>query len=170
MVVCQHSHIIGCEEQYLNGRIIYGQGNFLLDDVSDESWRAGLMVEVTIGQEEKTVNYIPVQTRDHKAMVYPNKDTVLESFFDRSREIANGNAVDELFSRISDAKLSDYLVKLSGKRRLTQRVFRRLGITGNYRKLYSKEACCMILDYFYCDSHRTAIEYGLQKCISEKER
>lgn len=170
LVVCQHSHIIGCEEEYLNGRIIYGQGNFLLDDVSDDSWRAGLMVEVTIGQEEKTVNYIPVQTRDHKAMIHSNKYPVLELFFDRSREIANGDAVDELFSRISDAKLSDYLVKLSGKRRLTQKVYRRLGITGKYRKLYSKEACYMILDYLYCDSHRTAIEYGLQKCISEKER
>ena len=28
LVVCQHSHCIGCEEKYMNGTIVYGQGNF----------------------------------------------------------------------------------------------------------------------------------------------
>ena len=31
LVVCQHSHCIGCEEKYNNGTIVYGQGNFLFD-------------------------------------------------------------------------------------------------------------------------------------------
>lgn len=36
IVICQHSHCIGCEENYKNGKIIYGQGNFLFDDSDDE--------------------------------------------------------------------------------------------------------------------------------------
>ena len=60
-------------------------------------------------------------------------------------------------------------MKLSGKRELTQRIFRRIGITKYYSKLYTKDACNMMLDYFYCDSHREAIESGLNSFINEKE-
>ena len=31
LVVCQHSHCIGCEEKYNHGTIVYGQWNFLFD-------------------------------------------------------------------------------------------------------------------------------------------
>ncbi len=31
LVVCQHSHCIGCREEYKDGLIVYGQGNFILD-------------------------------------------------------------------------------------------------------------------------------------------
>ena len=31
LVICQHSHCIGCEENYLSGKIVYGQGNFIFD-------------------------------------------------------------------------------------------------------------------------------------------
>ena len=36
LVVCQHSHCIGCEENYHGGIIIYGQGNFIFD--CDDLW------------------------------------------------------------------------------------------------------------------------------------
>ena len=32
LVICQHSHCIGCEEKYRDNMIGYGQGNFLFDD------------------------------------------------------------------------------------------------------------------------------------------
>ena len=31
LVICQHSHCIGCEEKYLDGTIVYGQGNFIFN-------------------------------------------------------------------------------------------------------------------------------------------
>ncbi len=36
LVVCQHSHCIGCYEDWETGKIIYGQGNFLFDDSDSE--------------------------------------------------------------------------------------------------------------------------------------
>lgn len=44
IVVCQHSHCIGCEEKYNNGLIIYGQGNFLFAYRSNEFWNTGLLI------------------------------------------------------------------------------------------------------------------------------
>ncbi len=169
LVVCQHSHIIGCEEEYAGGRIVYGQGNFLLDDVSDESWQSGLMVEVTIEYDDSYVKYIPTLTRDDKVILYPESDSVIDAFKERSCVIRNENAVATMFSDLSKTKLSDYLLKLSGKKKLVQRILRHLGIAQYYRKLYSIDAYNMMLDYFYCDSHREAIEFGLNRCVNENE-
>lgn len=170
LVVCQHSHIIGCEEGYAGARIVYGQGNFLLDDVSDESWHIGMMVEVALESGTSQVRYIPTQTRDHKVILHSNPEAVQREFMKRSQEILESDMVCRLFSEFSEAKTSDYLVKLSGKSTFIQRVFRRLGITKQYKKLYSRDACYRILDYLYCDAHREAVEYGLDRLIQAKEK
>lgn len=167
-VVCQHSHIIGCEEQYAGGRIVYGQGNFLLDDVPNENWHSGLMIEVSFENGESSVEYIPILTLDHKVVMHPNAEIVKHAFMKRSREIMQENTVDALFSDLCERKLSDYLLKLSGKSRLLQRVYNRLGITKYYKDFYSKDACNLILDYLFCDSHRESIEFGLQSFIEKK--
>ena len=170
LVICQHSHIIGCEEKYLNGTIIYGQGNFLLDEIDNKNWHSGLMVEIELDKNSRAINYIPVQTNNHKAIIHPEKKEIMNNFVKRSTEIINSKFVSDSFSKLSDQKISDYLVKLSGKGRLIQKIFRRMGITKRYKRLYSKDVCNMILDYFYCDSHREAIEYGLNNIVREKEK
>ena len=168
LIVCQHSHIIGCEEKYLNGTIVYGQGNFLLDDIDRESWLSGLMVNIEINKDVRNINYIPVQTINHKAIIHSDREKVLESFNKRSNEIKNLHFVRDSFSKLSEEKISDYLVKLSGKSPFIQRAFRRIGITKHYKRLYSKDVCYRMLDYLYCDSHREAIEYGLNQLIADK--
>ena len=168
LVVCQHSHITGCEEIYGNGRIVYGQGNFLLDDVSDESWKTGLIIRVETEAGKISVSYFPTLTQNHKVILHPDGDQVRKGFDDRSREIGKPGTVERLFEDHCEKKLSDYLLKLSGKSSLIQRIYGRLGITRHYEKLYSEEACNRILDYLYCDSHREAIEYGLNRFLRKK--
>lgn len=169
LVVCQHSHIIGCEEMYGCGRIVYGQGNFILEEVHDESWYSGLMIQVIIENDKKSIQYIPTLTQDHKVILHPDADSVRNDFVQRSQEIAKKDVVDNYFSDFSDSRLSNYLIKLSGKRKLFQRIIRRLGILKYYKRMYTKDACSLILDYLYCDSHREAIECGLHRYIQEKE-
>lgn len=170
LVVCQHSHIIGCEECYVGGRIVYGQGNLLLDDVVDEYWHSGMIVEFVIDEKSKSIDYIPVQTRDHKVILHPNSSKIKDDFIKRGQIITDEETVKKLFSEYSENKLSEYLVKLSGKSVFLQKVYRRLGITKHYKRFYSENALNMMLDYFYCDSHREAIEYGLEKFVQEKKR
>lgn len=167
-VVCQHSHIIGCEEKCAGGRIVYGQGNFLLDDIPDENWQSGLMIEITIEGSDSIVTYMPVQTREHKVILHPDAEKVKEGFMQRTLEIAKDEAVKDLFSALSEKKISEYLLKLSGKSRLVYRILRRLGIIKHYRKLYSEDVYNTILDYFYCDSHRDAIETGIENIIDDR--
>lgn len=46
LVVCQHSHCVGCRESYMNGEIVYGQGNFLFDAGNDDFWNSGVLIRV----------------------------------------------------------------------------------------------------------------------------
>ena len=63
VVLCQHSHCIGCYENYEGGHILYGQGNFHF--VHDEwirenpEWGKGLIVSLDLGKK-CDIELIPV--------------------------------------------------------------------------------------------------------------
>ena len=60
VVLTQHSHCIGCYEEYEGGHILYGRGNFhFTKSGMRESWYTGLLVEVDIKDELK-IQFIPL--------------------------------------------------------------------------------------------------------------
>ena len=66
LVLCQHSHCIGCTEEFQSGTIVYGQGNFhfLYPDYSKEAgWTEGLAVRVDL-TEKPSIQLIPVVTTE----------------------------------------------------------------------------------------------------------
>ena len=64
LVICQHSHCVGCKEDCKNGTIIYGQGNFVFDLKDDEFWNTGLLVSLNFDAEKKcTISYIPIEKK-----------------------------------------------------------------------------------------------------------
>lgn len=160
-VVCQHSHIVGCHEQYNGSCIVYGQGNFLLDDADIDSWKTGLLIETEFFLNNVRHQYIPVQTSEHTVVLHNNPVRVLKDFDTRSEEIRHIEFVENNFSGLCTQKLHDYLLVLSGKKRIVRRVLRRLGMTKPIFA-YDKSTCNMILDYFNCEAHREAIVRGLE--------
>lgn len=93
-VFCQHSHIIGCFEEFEGGHILYGQGNFhFVWDHMGESWKEGLMASLNIDSAGLKVSYIPVvvdgagiKLADEKAA-----EQILSSMQDRNKELLNGD-------------------------------------------------------------------------------
>lgn len=60
-VICQHSHAIGCYEQYEGAHILYGQGNFnFVFEGYDcpECWYTGLLVELET--EKNEIKFHPI--------------------------------------------------------------------------------------------------------------
>ena len=54
LVVCQHSHCVGCQEEYKDSTIVYGQGNFVFSkNYDDEFWQTSVLVEVEIADTLK---------------------------------------------------------------------------------------------------------------------
>lgn len=47
LVVCQHMYCIGCEEKFLHGTIVYGQGNSLFDHSESEYWETSLLINIS---------------------------------------------------------------------------------------------------------------------------
>lgn len=162
LVVCQHSHIVGCEERYNDSRIVYGQGNFLLDEKDDSNWHTGLIIEEQIEQNHWGINYIPVETISHRTVIKQDAEKVLEPFRRRSVEIMDPEKMRAFYQDLCDKKIPEYLAKLHGLEGLTFRILRKLGLMNKFSTLlYKKPARNRILNYLYCDAHREAIETGL---------
>ena len=60
VILCQHSHCIGCYEKYEGSHILYGQGNFhFVTDSPYEGWYSGLIVVLDI-EHALNVSFLPV--------------------------------------------------------------------------------------------------------------
>lgn len=61
LIVCQHSHCVGCRERYRDCEIVYGTGNFNFVAHSEHPhWRSGLMLRVAADSAGLSVEYVPV--------------------------------------------------------------------------------------------------------------
>ena len=168
LVVCQHSHIIGCEEKYRDSLIVYGQGNLLLDDVDSESWRNGIILSVTIDADVQSTEIIPTKVTNHKVVIHPDGEAIRQSYYARSKEITDSRFVEKSFADYCRDKLPDYLLKLSGVGSLRRRIISKLKMQKLILRKYHSSELYYILDYFYCDSHREAIGKSIEDRTENK--
>ena len=97
LVLCQHSHCIGCYEEYMGGYILYGQGNFHFvckeyeGDDGGELWNKGLLVRLDIG-EKLNVELIPCVVDGKSIRLASNveREKLLNELENRSENLKNG--------------------------------------------------------------------------------
>lgn len=93
VVLCQHSHCVGCYEQYMDGHILYGQGNFHFVDRNENHphWQSGLIVQLEITDELK-VEFVPVKVVEHgiKLAKDGEADEIMGAFAVQSKNLSNG--------------------------------------------------------------------------------
>jgi len=86
IVLCQHSHCVGCREEYMGGEIVYGEGNFnFVEDSDHPHWQNGLILEAELGEEMK-LEYLPVVTTETGVCLAhgEKKQEILDGFYARS--------------------------------------------------------------------------------------
>ena len=91
VVLCQHTHCIGCYEKYEDSHILYGQGNFHFLGLKDiECWFTGFAVEYDTKSHE--INFVPIRVLDDGITLASGEDKkeIMESFYARNEELANG--------------------------------------------------------------------------------
>jgi len=97
LVLCQHSHCIGCLESFEGGKILYGQGNFHFhySTRDDAMWNEGLAVRVTL-EEDAKLELIPVKRSDIgiRLMNEEEKEAVLHDVEARSRMLDTDEWLD----------------------------------------------------------------------------
>lgn len=167
LVLCQHSHCIGCEETYLNGTIVYGQGNFLFDGHDNDYWRTSLLVQVN---DDFSVSYIPLikQGSGVRLATGETADQIQAQFAERSRQIQEPGFVEEQFRRFANEQTT-YLLRLLGIN--TRGFFLRIldkATRGKYplylleRKLDAKRVP-MLINFMECEAIREVFLTALRE-------
>ena len=165
LVICQHSHCIGCEEDMEGGKIVYGQGNFLFDDSDKECWKTGLLVEIT---DQFDVNYIPVIKKENVVRLADREDKgiILHEFEYRSKEILRDNFVNMRYSQLADETLMKYLYVLQGKESVLFRILNKLSRNKLREKrlgyLYGNKQCRAVRNSIECEAHHELLLQALK--------
>lgn len=163
LVVCQHSHCIGCEEKYKGATILYGQGNFLFDKDNNEYWKTGLLVSINDVFE---VSYIPF-IKSGSGVRLANDDersTILSSFQYRGEEITKEGFVERSYVSFAKKATGYYFLEFKGFGLLmfTFRVFNKLSgqkLMRNFawRHTFRGRHFCAMRNYIECEAHRELI-------------
>lgn len=171
LVIAQHTHCIGCKEEYLDSMLIYGQGNFIFDGGDNEFWNTGLLIRVELTKNsgsdnlKKSISFVPYQKISNGRIRIAEKDLrekLLSEFYNRSEEIKDRAKLEEKFSNFSENILSTYLNALHGNN-LIFRIMRKVFGKEFVRKLYlSPNSYNTIRNFVECECHREVLVVGLK--------
>nr|WP_292162493.1 CapA family protein [Butyrivibrio sp.] len=162
IVLCQHSHCIGCMEEYQNGQILYGQGNFLFCYSQDEISQAGLVAQINLDSFE--VNYIPVK-QDYnriRMMEGAEADKIIKEFKSRSEEIKQDGFIYSNYRDLASNYLAYYEDQSLGK---FSKILRKLHLSKIIGKFFNTNDRLSILNDLRCEAHRDLYIKALEEKI-----
>ena len=111
VVITQHSHCIGCYENFEGGHIVYGQGNFVFcsDTDEEEGWYTALLVELDI-DKGIGISFYPIVSTATGCDLAKGEDAkkILADFAIRNEEMKNGKWRDGWHAFCTDPKRAHY--------------------------------------------------------------
>ena len=164
LVVCQHSHCIGCEEKYANGTIVYGQGNFIFDDSNDPLEEHSLLIKI---EDDFSIDYLPLVKIANGVRLATGIDAkkIIDAFKARSEQIKEDGFVEKEYAKLAQSMLQNYLLVCSGFRhRIICRILNRLTHGIVIKKLtsaYNKDELLELRNFIECEAHRELWIEGL---------
>lgn len=165
LVVCQHSHCVGCQEKYQDGTIVYGQGNFIFDNSDDEYWKTSLLIRI---DEDFTISYLPLCKAGYGVRLADEETgtEIMDLFRSRSDDIKRPGYIETTYSQFADSYLEFYLRALSGKQSVFFRVLNKLS-RGRFmhrylQNRYSKGSMVKIANYIDCEAHRELLSQAIE--------
>lgn len=173
LIICQHSHCIGCKEEYKQSTIVYGQGNFLFDGEENDFWQTGLLLFINDSFE---ISYIPIKKAGNTVRLANEEESnaIIEGFLKRSTEIMQPEFVRQKFQELAERHLEYYLLSMTGVQdKFWFRAINKLTLY-KFGKMYVKvrfnrEALLAIKNYVLCEAHRELLIEGIN-LRHEKEK
>lgn len=154
LVLFQHSHCIGCIEKYMEGTIVYGQGNFLFDSDDGEFGRTSIGVISNFGDNDINLEIVPLVNQNGTTRLAKDKEQIdiLSRLELRSREIMKENFVETNYKMFSMKKAGEYLVVYSGNAFIL-RVIRKIFGDKCIINMYNKKNLLRIKNFSKCEAH-----------------
>ena len=167
LVICQHTHCIGCMEDYMNGKIIYGQGDFLFARPSRDEYRySGLLLQLNVSKNEIHYDYrIRIKPQDTIRLASEEEESeILNDFFERSLNCTNTQFVQEAYKTYIEEKTYDYMSVLIGNRK-NKMFYRLLNKITNKRfgrwklnNIYKEKEILSLLNHLECETHYSILK------------
>lgn len=150
IVLCQHTHTVGTEEDYKGGKIVFGQGNFVFTKkaVGMETWATGLLVSLDLSDKGVSIEYIPYECTETGIQISSNKE-ILDGFHARSEEIKEEGFIEAKFEELAESIIEQrYIQHIIG-----------FGVD----KTYVEKNGMALLGYAECEVHRESLLIGIRK-------
>jgi poly-gamma-glutamate synthesis protein (capsule biosynthesis protein) len=162
LVVCQHSHCIGCYEDHEGTIIVYGQGNFLFDRSENEFWKTGLLLQVSINNG-LNVDYFPIIKSGNGVHLATGQEAekIMEAFKSRSAEILQEGYIEELYKQFAQENILLYLQHFAGFNKWLAMIDRRLS-NRILKNKYNQKKLSTIQNFIECEAHRELVLAGLR--------
>ena len=168
LVVCQHSHCIGCEEEYKGALIVYGQGNFCFNGSSNEYTDSALMLRVTLEKGHISTEAIPLVRKEYSIRLADDTEAkqIMGEYRQRSNRIKEEGFVEECFRKYALKKYPAERSKMYG---LSGKALKLLGLDFVNRGLTGKKDNKALLNTVRNESHREILTEGLGFYFGEDE-
>ncbi len=163
LVLCQHSHCVGCYEKWENATIVYGQGNFIFDvEDGEDCFDSGLLVRYGIGSYgADKVSFVPVvRVKGGAALAGEAKaKEILDDFETRSKRIRVQGFVGARYKAYAEEKKDVLLKAFIGD----NAALRTLNVLHGRKttNMFSRESKLRMLDYLTCESIHELLTEGL---------
>lgn len=158
-VLCQHSHIAGCMEKYMDGYIVYGQGNILLDYPSNKlCLREGVLADIRVDNNNAiSLELIPVYQDAEgvgvRLMTGERRQKFMDEIMTRSGNITD-DFIEKKWLDFCQSQKNLFLSMALGHGRWLMQL-NRLG--GLVFRMYSKSALRNMGNIVRCESHREVL-------------
>ncbi len=114
LVLCQHSHCVGCMEAYEGGTIVYGQGNFLFDASDAEPcFFTGLLANVSVSEKGLSVTFLPIRQVNGGVSLASGDDAseILNGFYARTEQLKETGFVERMYGAYA-ASMRERMLKV----------------------------------------------------------
>lgn len=160
VVVAQHTHCVGCMEEYRGSTLVYGQGNFLFDRTKGDFWETSLLMELAVDEDSKACacTFLPLRKKVACTSLAEGTDAdrILSDFYKRSEEIQQPGFIENQYVTFAEKMRTGYYRSVSGKAGLSK-VGKALNkLTGNkfLRSLYPASCSPALENVLSCEAHR----------------
>lgn len=155
VIICQHSHCIGCYEKYNDSFIVYGQGNFIFDDCDNEFWNTSLLIEVEV-TNKLDLKFVPIVKKKNVISIASIEEAkkILDEFNNRSKEILKDGFVQEKYESFAKDYLFNYIRAFSGQGIWKARIDKYIFNGKLIKRFLKKNNLLKIQNYIECEAHR----------------
>lgn len=163
LVLCQHSHCIGTEERYLEGTILYGQGNAIFGRRKTQRWNTGLLVTVDLTEADKTVSYRAFEAGVNGICFVSeeNNQEILQRMAKQSECLSDAAALKNQWDRFCHTQAPEYLPTLFCWGKVRGKLNRML--KGKpIKHLISRKRKMVAMNLVRCDAHRDVVQTILE--------